>query len=250
MEAIRSVNMHQLGVNFVERVLDVRRRHTDGGKAAAPGESLEFIAQIRGLQSEERKKRKAQLLQLNDIGLRVALGHAIRTDVFFIPKAHFAKETPEQGDEGWWYQVRSVIRCRECRQCNVRKESAGFLLNEWRKKQPATCAQCVLEQHVGQASVRASRRASTGKQHVNNRQARRPRAAHKRRLDAGDTASESNEGAAEGADWDECYGVKMSPANPRYVGRGDSTCVGGRWCIPYLRSKYFFVLNQTMRSVG
>jgi hypothetical protein len=40
--------MHQLGVNFVERVLDVRKRHTDDGKAAAQGESLEFLAQIRG----------------------------------------------------------------------------------------------------------------------------------------------------------------------------------------------------------
>jgi hypothetical protein len=74
--------------------------------------------------------------------------------------------------------------------------------------------------------VRASRRASTGKQDVNNRQARRPRAAHKRRLAVGDTVSESDEGEAEGADWDECYGVKMSPANPRYVGRVDSTCGG------------------------
>ena len=72
-EAIRSVNMHHLGVNFVDRVLDVRRRHIDDGKAAAaPGESLEFLAQIRAWQSEERKKRKAHLLQLNDIGLRVA----------------------------------------------------------------------------------------------------------------------------------------------------------------------------------
>jgi len=132
--------MHQLGVNFVERVLDVRRRNTDDGKAAAPGESLEFLAQIRGWQSEERKRRKAQLLQLNDIGLRVELGHAVGTDVFFITKAHFAKETTEQEDQGWWYQVRSVIRCRECRQCNVRKESTGFPLNEWRKRQPAMCA--------------------------------------------------------------------------------------------------------------
>jgi hypothetical protein len=104
VEAIRSVNMHQLGVNFVERVLDVRRRHTDDGQAAAPGESLKFLAQNRGWQSEERKKRKAQLLQLNDVGLRVALGHAVGADVFLIPKAYFAKETPEQGDEGWWYQ--------------------------------------------------------------------------------------------------------------------------------------------------
>ena len=43
LEAIRSVNMHQLGVKFVERVLDVWRRHTDDGKAAAPGASLEFL---------------------------------------------------------------------------------------------------------------------------------------------------------------------------------------------------------------
>jgi hypothetical protein len=64
------------------------------------------------------------------------LGHAAGTDVFLIPKAHFAKETLEQGDEGWWYQVRSVFRCRECRKCNVRKESTGFPPNEWRKEQP------------------------------------------------------------------------------------------------------------------
>ena len=44
VEAIRSDNMHQLGVNFVERVLDVRRRQTDDGKAAPPGESLKFLA--------------------------------------------------------------------------------------------------------------------------------------------------------------------------------------------------------------
>ena len=53
--------------------------------------------------------------------------------------------------------------------CNVRKESTGFPTIEWRKYQPATCTQCVLEQHAGQASVRASRRACTGKQDVNNR---------------------------------------------------------------------------------
>jgi hypothetical protein len=55
VEAIRSVNKHQLGVHFVERVLDVRRRHTDDGKASTPGESLEFLAQIRGLQSERKQ---------------------------------------------------------------------------------------------------------------------------------------------------------------------------------------------------
>jgi len=29
----------------------------------------------------------------------------------------------------------------------------------------------------------------------------------------------------EGADWDECYGMRMS-TNPEYVGTGDSTCGG------------------------
>ena len=43
-----SVNMHRLGESFVEieSVSDVRRRATIDGKAAAPGESLEFLAQI------------------------------------------------------------------------------------------------------------------------------------------------------------------------------------------------------------
>jgi hypothetical protein len=43
----------------------------------------------------------------------------------------------------------------------------------------------------------------TGKQDVNNRQTRRARAAHKRRLAARDTASELDESESEGADWDE-----------------------------------------------
>ncbi len=58
VEAIRSVNMYQLGVNFVERVLDVRRRHTDDGKAAAPGESLEFQAWKFGGGNRRSKRRE------------------------------------------------------------------------------------------------------------------------------------------------------------------------------------------------
>ena len=71
-----SVNMHRSGESIVESVSDVRRRATVVGKTAAPGESLEFLAQIPGWQSEARKQRGDQLLQLNDIGLRVALMRA------------------------------------------------------------------------------------------------------------------------------------------------------------------------------
>ncbi len=47
---VTSVNMHRLGESFVEKVSDVRRRVTVDGKAAAPGESLEFLALIQGWQ--------------------------------------------------------------------------------------------------------------------------------------------------------------------------------------------------------
>ena len=76
------------------------------------------------------------MLQLNDIGLCVALERAAGTDVCLIPRKHFAKETPEQGDEGCWYQVRSVIRCMECRRCGVRKERTGFPQNNGRSSLP------------------------------------------------------------------------------------------------------------------
>jgi hypothetical protein len=110
-----------------------------GVKRGAPGESLEFLAHIRGWQTEARKQRHHQLLQMNDIGLRAVLTSAAGTDVFFIPEVHFAGETPVQEDEGWWYQVRSVIWFRECRKCRVRKEQAEFMPNEWCKKGPAIC---------------------------------------------------------------------------------------------------------------
>ena len=73
------VNIHKLGESFVEKVSevsDVRRRATVDGKAAAPGETLEFLAHVRGWQSEARRQRQDQLLQLGSIGLRVALERA------------------------------------------------------------------------------------------------------------------------------------------------------------------------------
>jgi hypothetical protein len=48
-----------------------------------------------------------------------------------------------------------------------------------------------------------------------------------RSRDLGDATSESDEDEAEGVEWGKrMYGVRMSPAHPRYVGRGDDTCGG------------------------
>ena len=116
-----TVNMHRLGESFVEKVTDVRRRVTVDGKVTAPGESMEFLALIQGWQSEARRERRERLLKLNDIGLRIALEHATVKDVFFIPEVHFAEKKPMLADDdGWWYQVRSVIWCRTCGKCRVR----------------------------------------------------------------------------------------------------------------------------------
>jgi hypothetical protein len=62
-----SVNMHKLGESFVEKVSDVRRRATVDGRAAVPGESLEFLAHICGWQSEARRQRRDKLVHLNMI---------------------------------------------------------------------------------------------------------------------------------------------------------------------------------------
>ena len=49
----------------------------------------------------------------HDLGLRAALERAAGTDIFFIPKAHFAEETPQREDERWWYYVQLAIWCRQ-----------------------------------------------------------------------------------------------------------------------------------------
>jgi hypothetical protein len=60
-----------------------------------------------------------------------------------------------------------------------------------------------------------------------NPQARRPRAAHGQGIAARDVTSESDEDEEEKVEWGTCkYGVRMSPAHPRYVGRGDEVCGG------------------------
>ena len=135
----------------------------------------------------------------------MALTGAAGADIFFIPEIHFAGETPELDDEGWWYQVRVVIWCRECRKCRVRKEQEGFQRNDWNTE----------------------RKVRKRIKNTPNLRARRPRAAHGQGVAARDAKSESEEDEEERVEWGtRKYGVRMSPAHPRYVGRGDDTCGG------------------------
>ena len=248
-EVIASVNMHQLGENFVERECDVRRRTTVNGQAAAPGESLEFLAQIRGWQSEARKQRRDQLLQLKPIGLRAALTCAAGTDIFFIPLAHFAKVTPEHGDEGWWYQVQSVIWCRECQRCGGRQEQAGFELKEWHKDQPAMCARCSPGRRDEHRGARNERRANgMGRVSTTKR---------------GCPEQPMGEGSSLGIHclsltWTRRRGLNGVRActgcvclqHPLSMLDESTTSVGAKWCIPYRKSRHFSTLNQTMYDVG
>ena len=225
---VMTVNMHRLGESFVERVTDVRRRVTVDGKVTAPGESMEFLALIQGWQSEARRERRERLLKLNDIGLRMALEHATVKDVFFIPEVHFAEEKPMLADDdGWWYQVRSVIWCRTCGKCKVRKERGGFTHEEWGKRRPAICIACDGTKGVTRVSSEKTKRIHSRVKHTSNPPARRPRAAQGRGVAIKDVTSGSEDDEVEEVEWGKCmYGVRMTPAHPWYVGRGDDKCGG------------------------
>jgi hypothetical protein len=190
-------------------------------------------------------------VHLNDIGLRMALTGAAWADIFFIPEIHFAGETPELDDEGWWYQVRAVIWCRECRKCRVRKEQEGFQKNEWNKEQLAICARCVNGTDTKRASARTTRKVRKRTTTTPNPRARRPRAAQRQGVATRDATSESEDDESEGVEWGKrMYGVRMSPAHPRYVGRGDDTC-GGEvvYTIPEMRTLLHSQPEDTTRCL-
>ncbi len=125
------------------------------------------------------------------VGLRVALEHAKVKDIFFIPEVHFAEEKPMlSDDDGWWHQVRSVILCRTCGKCRVRKETEGFTRKEWQKKRQATCIECDGTKGVTRVSSKETNRTRNLVKHPSNPPARRPRAAQGR----GDSRNDVNTG--------------------------------------------------------
>ena len=87
------------------------------------------------------------------------------------------------------------------------------------------CVRCVTGEDKERASATRKRKACKWIKNTPNPKARRPRAAHGQGIAARDITSESDEDEEERVEWGTCkYGVKMSPAHPRYVGRGDETC--------------------------
>ena len=75
--------------------------------------------------------------------------------------------------------------------------------------------------------IRKKRKARKRIKNITNHQARRPRAAHGRGIAAKAATSESDENQEERVEWGtRKYGVRMSPAHPPYVGRGDDACGG------------------------
>ena len=73
---ISVTNMHELGRNFVEEVIDVRETETATVEEAAKGHHIQFKCQIRGWKEDTRARIRASLLSLNDVGLRPRLVHS------------------------------------------------------------------------------------------------------------------------------------------------------------------------------
>jgi hypothetical protein len=91
---------------------------------------------------------------------------------------------------------------------------------------------------VKRASASMTRKVRKRIKNTPNPRARRPRAAQGQGVAARDVTSESEEDEEEGGEWGKrMYGVRMSPAHPRYVGRGDDTCGGDVvYTIPEMRT--------------
>jgi hypothetical protein len=177
-------------------------------------------------------------------GVRVLAENAAGEDIFFIPEVHFVGEKQMLADDdGWWYQVRSVIWCRACRKCRVRKEQGGFTSKEWIKKQLATCTGCDRKQGVTRVSSKETSKVRKRVKHSIPRQEdlEQPR---EKEVQPGresvccllvlnlvsstlHVTSGSEDDEMEGVEWEACmYGVRMTPAHPWYVGRGDEKCGG------------------------
>ena len=120
-------------------------------------------------------------------------------------------------DDGWWYQVRSVIWCRTCGKCRVRKEREGFTHEEWGKRRPAICMACDGTKGVTRVSSEKTKRIHSRVKHKSNPPARRPRAAQGRGVATKDVTSGSEDDEVEEVEWGKCmYGVRMTPAHPWY----------------------------------
>ena len=93
------------------------------------------------------------------------------------------------------------------------------------------CDRCVTGRDAGQASISMKRKALKRIKNITDHQARRPRATHGRGIASKAATSESDENEEERVEWGtRKYGGRISPAHPRYVGRGDDACGGEVVC--------------------
>ena len=249
IDGSRAVNMRNLGRHFVERVLDVRRTPTTDQSAGREGETLQFLAQVRGWQGVQAAARKERLLRLNDWSLGHQLTQAAGTDIFFIPQEHYPRAEPENGESGWWYRVREVAQCRQCMVCCRRKLRAEFTGEGWNKQRPVKCSQCKgdgqrsasrgqnrrkhkrarrdsqggCDEGCDQSMVQDGEEADSGEPTEERRSSRRRNLLRENLGDRQDSGSEADLQDEERDVHQVQMCALMSPANPRYVGRGDDS---------------------------
>ena len=132
---------------------------------------------------------------------------------------------------------------------NARSKRGSNEMNGTKSNLPYAL-RCVTGKDAKRASASMTRKVLKRIKNIPNPQARRPRAAQGQGVAARDVTSESEEDEEEGVELGKrMHGVRMSPAHPRYVGRGDDTC-GEKWCTPYRRSGHFPAPNLKTRRGG
>ena len=109
--------MHNVGNEFIEKVIAVRRKVVSNSHEVALEERAEFKGRIRGADQTERAKRIDELLRKDDRNLLAALIGAGHKDMLYITKALFPQDCPVYGSEGWWYKARTIWRIKQCARC-------------------------------------------------------------------------------------------------------------------------------------
>ena len=169
-QAADMVNMHELGKNFVERVIDVRQEKVSWDTEAGTTGHLEFQCRIRGWQKDTRALTRTSLLQLSNAGLRLHLVHSGRGIIFRLPTEMWPGSQTRYQTGGWWYVALEEVTFRECPQCSDRVPEAGAKSSEGRRRGPRQCETCGTER--AGMSRRRPQTTRTGSSKVSDKQSR------------------------------------------------------------------------------
>jgi hypothetical protein len=135
-------NMHELGRNFVEEVLDVKETEFISVEEAAKGHHLQSKCQIRPWKGETRAQVRTFLLSLGDVGLRQHFMLSNRRLLLHFAADMWPTINSRYEKDGWWYAAREEITYYVCRECGDRQLEGQSKLAARNDAELQECTKC------------------------------------------------------------------------------------------------------------